>query len=313
MTHGAPAQQDKPDLTLPMLDEVLHLAPALEAGWAAERATFPPGTLLNDGGDAAADDELGGDTPAETGPDTGQPGGEEEESFFDFDPSQVPDDADREWLGGKYAEMRKAFTQKSQEFGEGRRAAEESQALIEGLRDPETMPHYLRLLGVDLTNPEHLKQLGISVESADDELRDLLDDEPDAEERVGQLEALMAQEREEAEQAAELQALDDLADQELEAIEEAWGRKLDEDEDTFIRNHAENNPGPDGLPDYAAASKVLKGWLGRREQEFAKRRQEPGRGAPGGKPGGKALDPTNEEDRLALGAAAAERAMASGQ
>lgn len=311
MHHGAPATQDKPD-TLPMLDEVLSLAPALEAGWAAESAAIPPGTLRNEG-DPEAGDEPGGDE-TETGPETGQPGGSDEtESFYDFDPSQVPDDADRDWLGNKYAEMRKAFTQKSQEFGEGRRAAEESQALIEGLRDPETMPHYLRLLGVDLNDPAQLQALGINVQAADDELAGLLDDEPDAEERVEQLEALISQERQEGEAAAELQALDDLADQELEAIEQQWGRKLDPDEDTFLRTHAEGNPGPDGLPDYAGASKVLKGWLGRREQEFAKRRQEGGRGAPGGRPGGKALDPNKDEDRLALGAAAAERAMASQQ
>jgi hypothetical protein len=209
--------------------------------------------------------------------------------------------------------MRSAFTKKAMEFGEGQRVAEESQALIEGLRDPETMPHYLRLLGVDLNDPAQLQALGIDVQGADDDLQGLLDDEPDPGERVEQLEALMAQERQEAEAAAQLQALDDLADQQLEAIEEQWGRELDSDEDMFLRTHAENNPGPDGLPDYAAAAKVLKGWLGRREQEFAKRRQEPGRGAPGGRPGGKALDLSKEEDRLAAGAAAAERAMASQQ
>lgn len=311
MNHGAPAQQDKPD-TLPMLDEVLTLAPALEAGWAAESAAMPPGTLRNEG-EPEAGPEPGGDTTA-VGPDEGEPGGSEEtESFYDFDPSQVPDDADREWLAKQYGEMRKAFTQKTQGLAEGRREAEESQALIEGLRDPETMPHYLRLLGVDLSDPESLANLGINVQQADDELQGLLDDEPDAEERIEQLEALIAQERQEGQTAAEEQALDDLADQELEAIEEQWGRKLDEDEDRFLRTHAESNLGPDGLPDYAGASKVLKGWLGRREQEFAKRRQEGGRGAPGGRPGGKALDPNKDEDRLALGAAAAERAMASQQ
>jgi len=313
MTHGAPAQQDKPTTTLPMLDEVLDLAPALEAEWPSIRATIPAGTPVNDGGDGEEGDELGGDTAAAAGPDedAGEPGGEAEESFFDFDPSQVPEDADRDWLGNKYGEMRKAFTEKTQGISEARREAEESQALIQGLRDPETMPHYLRLLGVDLSDPEALQQLGIPVQQADDELSALLDDEPDAEERVGQLEALMAQERQEAEVAAEEQALDDLADQELEAIEGAWGRKLDEDEDAFLRFQAESNPGPDGLPDYTSAAKVLKGWLGRREQEFAKRRSEPGRGALGGKPGGKALDPNKDEDRIALAAAAAERAMAS--
>jgi len=311
MRDGAPAQPDQPDNNIVTpLDRILvehgvprSLPPELLT-YARERGLVLEG-----------EDEPGsGDEPGVGGPELDEPGDAPEpgtESFMDFDPATIPDDADAEWLANRYGEMNKHFTQSMQGVADGRREAEESQALIEGLRDPETMPHYLRLLGVDLSNPEQLQQLGINVGPATDELDDLLDDEPDPEERVGQLEALMAQEREEAEAAAEEAALDDLADQELERIEGSWGRKLDEDEDMFVRTHAENNPGPDGLPDYAGAAKMLKGWLGRREQEFAKRRQEPGRGAPGGKPGGKALDLSKEEDRVAAGAAAAERALAS--
>src|SRR5690606_25301544 len=99
---------------------------------------------------------------------------------------------------------------------------------------------------------------------------------------------------------------------ELEAIEGQWNRELTDDEDVFLRNFAESNPGADGLPDYAAAAKRLKGILGRGVEHELKQRREGGtRGAPGGKPGGKALDPNNDEDRLALAAQAAERAMAS--
>lgn len=315
MTNGAPALQDKPT-TLPMLDEILEIAPGLEANW--PREGHPPGTLVNRAEPGGEPVEPGGGEPGGENEPAGGPEGEppagEEESFFDFDPSQIPDNADREWLGNQYGEMRKAFTQKTQGLAETRRAAEESQALIEGLRDPETMPHYLRLLGVDLADPQMLEMLGIGGGQApDQELLDLLEDEPELEDRVGQLERERAEERQQREEVEMEQALDDLADQELEAIEGAWGRQLDEDEDAFIRHRAEAAPGPDGLPDYESAAKVLKGWLGRREQDWAKRRSEPGRGLPGGKPGGKALDPTNPEDRLALGAAAAERALASQQ
>src|SRR5690606_15064662 len=60
--NGAPAPQDKPT-HIPMLDEVLDLASALEANWPAERAAFPPGTLLNDGTEAGdpADGGEGGE------------------------------------------------------------------------------------------------------------------------------------------------------------------------------------------------------------------------------------------------------------
>lgn len=314
----APARQDKPiSDVLPMLDEVLDLVPALEANWAAQRAVLPPGTLLNDGDDPADGNEPGGEPEGEPG---GEPeGGSEGESFIDsFDLDSVPSDArphvealQKEWQSN-YSQRRQADRQ---EVDEAKRETEQSQALIEGLRNPDTMPHYLRLMNIDLTDPQTLERLGISgVGQADDELDDPLDDdEPELEDRLGRLEEERDEERQEQESAEVEQALDDLADQELEKIEKAWDRELDEDEDAFVRHRAESALGPDGLPDYESAAKVLKSWLGRREQDWAKRRSEPGRGVPGGKPGGKKLDPNNEEDRLQIAAAAAETAMASQQ
>lgn len=303
--------------TLPMLDEILAIAPGLEAGWQAERATIPPGTLVNDGGDAAGD--AGGGTEGEPGGEGDPAGGSEEESFIDsfdldsVDPAARPavEALQQEWQGN-YTKRRQADRQ---ELGEVRREAEQSQALIDGLRDPNTMPHYLRLMGVDLTDPAMLELLGIKGggQAPDQELLDLLDDENDVESRLERVEREREDEKSERQSAEVEQALDELADQELEKIEAAWDRKLDEDEDFFVRNHAESNLGPDGFPDYEAAAAVLKGFLARREQEFAERRAEGGRGAPGGKPGGKALDPNKDEDRLQLGIAAAERALASQQ
>ncbi|HXR30532.1 MAG TPA: hypothetical protein VN752_05285 [Solirubrobacterales bacterium] len=300
---------------LPMLDEILEIAPGLEAGWAAERAALPPGTLVNDGGEAAEGGEGGG---SEGEPEGEPEGGGEEESFIDsFDLDGVEPAArpavealQKDWQG-KYTQKRQADRA---EVEEARREAEQSQALVEGLRDPNTMPHYLRLLGVDLSNPQTLELLGISgggQGNPDEELLDLLDDEDDVESRVERIEREREEEVQERQSADMEQALDDLADQELERIEQAWGRELDPDEDVFLRHRAEANPGPDGLPDYEAAAETLKAFLGRREQEWAKRRSEPGRGNTGGKPGGKALDMESEDDRIAAGAAAAERAMAS--
>lgn len=313
MQDGAPATPDQPDnIIVTPLDRILSehgvprsLPPEL-LQYARER-----GLVLEGEGEAE------GATPGE-----GTPEGEAPEagteSFLpdDFDPSSpIPEGAGPEWLANRYGEMNRHFTQRLQELGDGRREAEETMALIEGLRDPATMPHYLRLLDVDLTDPSLLQQLGITPQAAADELDGLLDDEePDPNERVEQLEALIAQEREEGESAAELQALDELADQELETIEGQWGRKLTDVEDEILRHRAENNPGPDGLPDYATAAKTLKGVLNQGvEHELQRRREGGGRGAPGGRPGDKALDLSKEEDRLTAGAAAAERAMASQQ
>jgi hypothetical protein len=309
--NEAPATPDQPALLAP-LDLLLH-----ERG---VPRSLPPELLSfareNDLVLRAEEEgtEPGGETGTETDPNGGEePGSETPESFMDFDPASIPEDADREWLANRYGEMNKHFTQRMQEIGDGRREAEESQALIEGLRDPETRPHYLRLLGVDLLDPQQLQALGIDVRQADDELSGLLDDEPDLEDRLGKLESERAEERQQREENERLEALDGLADEELEAIEGQWGRKLSKDEDKFLRFNAESNPGPDGLPDYAKAAKLLKGILNSGVEQELKRRQEPGRGAPGGKPGGKALDPNKEEDRLALAAAAAEKAMASEQ
>lgn len=320
MRNGAPASEQDKHLPLPMLDEVLAIAPSLEANWPAEHAAMPPETLVcraePGAGPAAAEPgaEEGDDPNA--APEPGQAAEGEEESFIDsFDLDSVPPEArphvealQKEWQG-QYTQKRMA---ERQEVDEVRREAEQSQALIEGLRDPSTMPHYLRLMGIDLSDPETAQLLGVpGVGEADKELLDLLDDEPELEDRLGQLERERAEEKAERETQAMEQALDDLADQELERIEGAWGRELDEDEDAFVRFQAENRPGPDGLPDYESAAKMLKAFLGRREKEFAEHRSEPGRGQPGGKPGGKALDPKNDEDRLQLGALAAEKAMAS--
>lgn len=292
----APAVQDQPTL-----DQLLQGVPRSLSPELLDFARTRDLRLEDEEGEAAEEGTLESETDGEDQSDTGP------ESFTDFDPSQIPEDADRDWLAQRYEQMNRDYTQKTQGLAEGRRTAEESQALIEGLRDPQTRPHYLRLLGVDLSDPTTLDALGF--ELADDEDLDL--DEPDPNERVSQLEQQLAQDREEREAAAELQALDEIADRGLETIEGQWGRKLTEDEDMFLRREAENNPGPDGLPDYASASKKLKGILNRGVEQELKRREEAGRGLAGGKPGGKALDPANDEDRLALGAQAAERAMAS--
>ena len=305
--------------TLPMLDEVLAIAPSLEANWSAEAAAMPPGTLVN-----RAEP---GEPPAAVEPDgEGEPGGSNEpgseEEFIDsfdldsVDPAARPavEALQKDWQG-QYTQRRQADRQ---EVAEARREAEQSQALIEGLRDPSTMPHYLRLMGIDLADPQTLELLGVQApgrggEEIDDELRQLLEDgdENELEARLAAIEEERQTEAQEKEAAQVEEALDDLADTELEKIEGEWGRDLDEDEDAFIRHRAEANPGVDGLPDYEAAAAVLKGWLARREQQWAEQRSQPGRGAPGGRPGGKALDVNKPEERAEIGLASAEAALAS--
>lgn len=305
--------------TLPMLDEVLAIAPSLEANWPAEAAATPPGTLVcrAEPGVPPAAVEPGG----EGEPGGGTEPGSEEEFIGSFDLEGV-DPAARPAVEALQKDWQGQYTQRRQadraEITEVRREAEQSQALIEGLRDPSTMPHYLRLMGIDLSDPQTAELLGVpgvggGGSEVDDELRQLLEDgdEDELEARLATVEGERQTEKQEREAEEVEQALDDLADTELERIEGEWGRELDEDEDAFIRHRAEASTGPDGLPDYESAAAVLKGWLARREQQWAEQRSQPGRGAPGGRPGGKALDVNKPEERAEIGLASAEAALAS--
>ncbi len=311
--------RNKASNTLPMLDEVLAIAPSLEANWPAEAAATPPGTLVcrAEPGVPPAAVEPGG----EGEPGGGAEPGSEEEFIGSFDLDSVDPAArpavealQKDWQG-QYTQRRQADRQ---EVTEARREAEQSQALIEGLRDPATMPHYLQLMGIDLSNPQTLELLGVQAparggEEIDDELRQLLEDgdENELEARLAAIEGERQTEAQQREADEVEQALDDLADTELEKIEGEWGRELDDYEDAIIRQRAEATPGPDGLPDYESAATLLKSWLASREQSWAEQRSQPGRGAPGGRPGGKALDVNKPEERAEIGLAAAEAALAS--
>jgi hypothetical protein len=305
--------------TLPMLDEVLAISPSLEANWPAEAAAITPGTLVcrAEPGQPPAAVEPGG----EGEPGGGTEPGSEEEFIGSFDLDSV-DPAARPAVEALQKDWQGQYTQRRQadraEISEVRREAEQSQALIEGLRDPATMPHYLQLMGIDLSNPQTLELLGVQAPARgggdiDDELRQLLEDgdEDELEARLAAIEGERQTEAQQREADEVEQALDDLADTELERIEGEWGRELDEYEDAIVRQRAEATPGPDGLPDYESAAALLKSWLASREQSWAEQRSQPGRGAPGGRPGGKALDVNKPEERAEIGLASAEAALAS--
>lgn len=314
------SDRNKASNALPMLDEVLAIAPSLEANWPAEAAATPPGTLVcrAEPGVPPAAVEPGG----EGEPGGGTEPGSEEDFIGSFDLDTV-DPAARPAVEALQKDWQGQYTQRRQadraEVTEARREAEQSQALIQGLRDPSTMPHYLQLMGIDLSDPQTLELLGVQAPArgggeVDDELRQLLEDggdEDELEARLAALEGERQTEKQEREAQKVEDALDELADTELEKIEGEWGRELDDYEDAIIRQRAEASPGPDGLPDYESAATLLKSWLASREQLWAEQRSQPGRGAPGGRPGGKALDVNKDEDRAEIGLASAEAALAS--
>lgn len=244
------------------------------------------------------------------GPETGQPPEGEPESFYDFDPESIPEDVDREWIANQYGEMRKAFTQKTQDLSDIRRQAEQAQQVFEGLQDPEMAPHFLRLLGFDPTSQEFLDKFGLELD--DGEGGEGEPEELDPDERIERLEQELANRDEQAQLSQAEEQLEDFMAEQIENLESEFGREFNEAEIAFLRTHAERNPDPRGIPDVQGASKLLKGMLDQHlESELEKRKH--GSRPPGqGRPGGKAPDKSTPEGLLQAAKEAAEQEIASG-
>jgi hypothetical protein len=240
----------------------------------------------------------------------GQPTEGEPESFMDFDPESIPDDADREWLANQYGEMRKAFTQKTMGLSEQRREAEQVQSVLDGLRDPEMAPHFLRLLGFDPTSQDFLDKFGLELD--DGEGGEGEPEELDPNDRIERLEEELASRDEEAQRSRAEEALEDFMAEQIENLESEFGREFDEREIAFLRTHAERNPDARGVPDVQSASKLLKGMFDQEHERRLEQRKQGSRPPGEGRPGGKAPDKSTSEGLLQAAKEAAEREIASG-
>lgn len=279
----APAEQDKPTVDYEAL--------LAERGW-------PP----IKGGSPELDEEQGdGSADSPEAPDTGQAEGEE--SFTDFDPSEIPEDADRDWFEEKYKELRAGFTQKTQEFGETRREAEQLRQFRDAVANPQVAPAVLAQLGY--TEKQILEMYGYQPEEEDD------DEFADPDQRIDRLEQTLAQ-REQADQAEryEEEVTDHIAGQ-IEQLEQKEGREFDPEEhqllDTYARAYAVN-----GVPDVEGAHKLLSGILDSRQKQWLESKKT-GRPPGGGKPGSRTVDLSKEtkEERMARMQQRAEEAASS--
>jgi hypothetical protein len=218
------------------------------------------------------------DKPDETeAPETGQ-AEESQESFTDFDPSEIPEDAGKEWFEEKYNELRAGFTQKTQGLAEERREAEQAQAIVEGLSNPELAPHYLKLLGHDPNDPNFLGMLGYELADSDEDLDDdfLETGDPRVDQIINHLQTQEAQ-RAEEQQTAEVEEY--IAEQ-IEGLE--GEETFDTDEIAFLRNYAESHQTARGLPDVEGGANLLKGIVSKRQQQWIdskKTTRPPGPGA----------------------------------
>lgn len=248
------------------------------------------------------------DPPEGEEPEDPEGEGEQQEepsvTLDDFDPDQIPDDADREWFQERVKAFQGDYTRKTQEAAEIRRAAEDAGAIIDGLRNPETAAEFMQILG--LNREQILDALGLELEGAggDDEIVD-----PD--ERIDRLEARQAQEANE-------RAAAEREDREADHIESAIG-KLEKDEDrefdgeevSLITTYSRVHPLPSGAPDVQGAYDHLKRVLERRQQEWVESKKQRTRKPNNGVPAVKLADLKTEEGRMKAAEAASRAARAS--
>lgn len=201
-------------------------------------------------------------------PETDQPT-EGEESFTDsYNPSELPEDV-RPHVEAAYKQLQSDYTTKTQSLAEERREAEQAQAIIEGLQNPELAPLYLKQLGYDPNDPQFLGMLGY--ELADDEMDE--DEYVDPEDRINRLESFLAEQENQRFQEQQMAQVEDLIAEGIEKME--GDEPFDEDEIAIIRNYAETHPDPRGMPNVKGGVDLLRGIVSKKQQAWIDSKKSP--------------------------------------
>jgi oligoendopeptidase F len=228
-------------------------------------------------------------------PETDQPTGTDEESFTDsYNPNEVPEEL-RPQLEAAYKQLQSAYTSKTQSLAQERQEAEQAREVLAALADPNRQAEVLQYFGISL---------------ADDDEENLFPEEPDANQRLDQLEQMLAaqQEQQQAIQASE-QELGYIA-AEIEGLEKSHGREFSAEEHQFLADIARANAAPNGAPDVQKAGELLSALYKQQEKAVLEARKAPRRMSPGS-PGSKAPDLSNKEERRAAMAEAVDQLRAS--
>lgn len=283
MSEAAPAlTQDQPTA----LDSTLE-AFGVPRSLSAELLQFARRADLRLDGEGA---DEGIDAPE--APETDQPPeGEEEFSIDSFDPTQVPEDADREWFAERVQKLRADYTKKTQSLAEERREAEQAQQIITALRNPQVAPAILAQFGYD--ERKMLELYGYQTDEEPDEAPDLYDE-------VEGLKQTLAQQQEAAQRAQYEAQVEDHIAGEIEALEKKEKREFDAEEHQLLDVYARANPKPDGTPNVEGAFNLLSGIVKSRFEARLKPKQQTPRPPGGGKPGSRQVDLSKEsrEGRL---------------
>jgi hypothetical protein len=252
--------------------------------------------LVNEAPEPGGGEEGGEPTP---GPEGEAPeGAEGEESFTDFDLDSLDGDARR---AAEAAEkrMQADYTRKTQEAAQRVTEAEQYQAIVEGLEDPQRAPEILRILGWDLED-EGQEELPLEEEF---EPRDP---------RVDQLEQRLAERERMDEIRQEEQAEDQSIAEQIESAETELEHKFSEEEIGFLYLYADEYRDEQGNPNVKAAIDLLEGIVSSRQQSWIETKKAPRR-LRQGKPANREVDLSTEsrEDRIKRMAEAAEAARGS--
>lgn len=242
-------------------------------------------------------------TNAPEAPDEGQ-APEGEESFTDFDISQVPDEY-RPQVEALANQWKQTYTKKrqaeTQELAQVRQEAEANAQIVNALANPQTRAAVLAQYGVDL------------VDENDDE--DLFDD-TDPEQRIERLERTLAERQAADEATRQEEAVIDYISEEIATLEQGEDREFDANEHRLLANYARSNPTPQGYPDVKGAYELLGGIAKARAKAIVDgRTKRVPRGPSSGVPGSRQVDLSKEspEERKKRMAEAVESAGASGE
>jgi hypothetical protein len=199
-------------------------------------------------------------TPDVEAPDTS--GQADQPDYFDekFDPASLDDT-----LLPAYNQMRAAFTQKTQTVAEQRREIEQERQLLEDLRsdDPNVQSRALSALNLEL-------------ETEDEEPQDDYEYEDPYEPRFAQIEQILVQQAEQAQQAEQEAAIDSYIEDSLGSLSTKTGVEFDDDEAETLIAQAFANPNDEGLPDFDAAyDRLYVKVLGKQRQRWVQSKQAP--------------------------------------
>lgn len=295
--HGeAPAQPDQP-VNVPMLGEAVELAEILRPNWKPTNAR-----LTN---------EVQEGDPEDGNPDEGQPDpGQEEVTLDSFDPTQIPEDADREWLATRHQQMLADYTRKTQGIpsAEERQEAEEARQVLAMLTDEATQEQMLRaILPADKLAAYYGQQQAPEEEFLTEEDR-LERMQQELEETRGQFTSFLQQQQSVQE---EQRQNEDLAAQIIELEDKVAKREFSDEEFDLITSLAYQRPNAKGEPDAKAAFDLLSNAVTRNRDAWVGRRKATPRRMASGTPASETVDNIDPEQRRANMLRAAEELQAS--